>query len=659
MVNTKEGRKEGKKRQDQRAKKEWRGGLLLSLAGAQGINPNHNMLSSRTATATIALAFRRNPSRATIMTPSSPAAASDCRPPNAIYATNASTATCATARFLPASGFQPIPEVIEPVAVAVKGTLPPWLAGSLYRLTASKFDIPLVAPAANSGLAQTQSPAPVVKAMHWFDGLSMLHKYELDGSSNTVKYRSRVTSKDTEQQIVADGCFSGFGPADPCRSLYKRVMSAFVSAGPVSGADGAPNINVTITPTATVVPPLAPRPSLTTDSATERIDYPYLIAKTDYKILQLIDPVTLNPLPISSASATNSPTRFNYTDLSPDLAGGVTSAAHHHQDPTTGDYYHFMIDIKGPNTQLVVFCIPAQASHGASATNARARVVARVPIGFAPYIHSFAATADYLVFILQPYYLGWDEGVVVSKQSGKCVRSFAIPEAVFFFHTVNAWQVQEVGGKDEQVVVDVVAYESPSLVYKMMVDRMSPELRGDQDLGVIKRFTIPLADATAATGAAGPEHVKCELVSPKGVELPRINPLYLTHPTRFVYCMLQHLDETTRQALDPERAATGFMRAICKVDTHTKSFAGVWTAPGCYPGEPVFIPRPSGNGARTEEDDGVVLTIVLDAIRSVSFLLLLDGKTFEEVARAEIEGPMPFGFHGSFVGNVKEMDAIN
>ena len=66
---------------------------------------------------------------------------------------------------------------------------------------------------------------------------------------------------------------------------------------------------------------------------------------------------------------------------------------------------------------------------------------------------------------------------------------------------------------------------------------------------------------------------------------------------------------------------------------------------GQYPAEPVFVPRPGG----TAEDDGVVLTNVLDTVTNSTWLLLLDGRTMAPVAQA---GPtphmIPHGFHGRY-----------
>jgi beta,beta-carotene 9',10'-dioxygenase len=50
-----------------------------------------------------------------------------------------------------------------------------------------------------------------------------------------------------------------------------------------------------------------------------------------------------------------------------------------------------------------------------------------------------------------------------------------------------------------------------------------------------------------------------------------------------------------------------------------------------------------------QEDRGVVLSVVLDTRKAISFLLILDAATFQEVARAETPHHIPFGFHGSYL----------
>lgn len=77
-------------------------------------------------------------------------------------------------------------------------------------------------------------------------------------------------------------------------------------------------------------------------------------------------------------------------------------------------------------------------------------------------------------------------------------------------------------------------------------------------------------------------------------------------------------------------------------------YATLWRVPDVTPSEPIFAPRPGG----TSEDDGVLLSVVLDSSaekgRGQSALVVIDAKTMQEVARAEMPNVYPFGFHGVY-----------
>ena len=92
----------------------------------------------------------------------------------------------------------------------------------------------------------------------------------------------------------------------------------------------------------------------------------------------------------------------------------------------------------------------------------------------------------------------------------------------------------------------------------------------------------------------------------------------------------------------------GFYDRLVKIDASSRTTL-TWHAEGCYPGEGVFVGRPG----REAEDDGVVLSVVLDAAAETSFLLVLDATSFTEVARAELPHAVLHGYHGQFYGEVR------
>lgn len=90
----------------------------------------------------------------------------------------------------------------------------------------------------------------------------------------------------------------------------------------------------------------------------------------------------------------------------------------------------------------------------------------------------------------------------------------------------------------------------------------------------------------------------------------------------------------------------GFFGNVIKADWQTGKHQE-WRPSGgdTCPCEPIFIERPGG----TAEDDGVVLTIILDRSGKHSSLVALDGQTLQELGRAVMPQVYGIGPHGTFI----------
>lgn len=139
---------------------------------------------------------------------------------------------------------------------------------------------------------------------------------------------------------------------------------------------------------------------------------------------------------------------------------------------------------------------------------------------------------------------------------------------------------------------------------------------------MLTRFQVPLAAGAPVTR---------RVLADVPLELPRIN--YAANagkPYRYVWGT-------------SVRTKDDFLDSIVKIDTETGTVAR-WHVAGLYPGEPVFVPTPSAGA----EDDGTLLSIVLDTAKERSFLLVLDAATLAEKARAEAPHAIPFQLHGNY-----------
>jgi carotenoid cleavage dioxygenase-like enzyme len=119
----------------------------------------------------------------------------------------------------------------------------------------------------------------------------------------------------------------------------------------------------------------------------------------------------------------------------------------------------------------------------------------------------------------------------------------------------------------------------------------------------------------------------------ESIELPRVSPSVEASKHRFVYGV-SFAGKVPPVALFKHDLETGNVERY---------------APGTdrYPSEAVFVPRA---GSRTEraEDDGWLLTLVMDAARKTSHLEVLDAAHLDDgpVARCYFDQIIPFGFHG-------------
>ena len=86
-----------------------------------------------------------------------------------------------------------------------------------------------------------------------------------------------------------------------------------------------------------------------------------------------------------------------------------------------------------------------------------------------------------------------------------------------------------------------------------------------------------------------------------------------------------------------------------KYDMHSGNSVGHQLKDGCMGGEPVFVPAANAKA----EDDGYLLSYVVDQNTNTSELVVVDASTMDDepVARIHIPARIPAGFHGSWIAD--------
>ncbi|KAJ3339450.1 hypothetical protein HDU93_008265 [Gonapodya sp. JEL0774] len=537
------------------------------------------------------------------------------------------------------------PAIHIPTKLDIRGTLPSWLSGVLYRQGPGKYDVEL-SDAAKKSNSQTH-----YNVQHWFDGLSMVHRFEIAGG--TVLYRSRVCASGYEGHIKATGTPGiTFGGRDPT-STFGRVSKVFRT---IVSAPGEGNAGVTIAPDWPLPPSLA---STVDFKSSDQIKT--LVGKTDANFLMSLDPKTLEEKG-----------GFSYTSYDSRLKGPL-APAHTHRDTKTGVTYSFVMDFGRQVTCKVFALVPSDAG-------TKTEILADFVPPYASYIHSFWQTESYLVLPFAPYWarsnglsivwnqnltdaLEWDPTkpvvfVVISKKEKKLVGKFQSEQAFWGFHTVNGFEVK--GNKGTDLALDIVAAPNTNIVENLYLAKMRFESKEPYLSPTIYRVVLKNVESAAKLSSpSAPLSVVTEFATSEGGDLPRINPRFSCKPEyRYAYLLgsdtnpdgTKNLFATVRKVTLPGYKAEG-------PNTSTKLHSLTWNVPGVHPSEPVFVPTPGG----TDEDDGILLVVCFNANDQSSFLAVLDAKTMTEIARAGWFGTavgdgekvgthvVPVGFHGSFV----------
>lgn len=329
---------------------------------------------------------------------------------------------------------------------------------------------------------------------------------------------------------------------------------------------------------------------------------------------------TTRPIQVKDDLSTARP--FYYRDT---IDGQVTTA-HPLRDPHNGEVINLVIKL-GPQS--------AYLFTGWDCRSGRRRLIARLPVAKPSYQHSFAITEHYIILLESPlrvnplnlrfspcpyidayrwqtkqHSLAW----IIDRDSGKIIQRHEL-EACFHFHIANAWE------EGNHLHIDLPLYEDAGIIEGLRLDA----LRAKHELPPSRlcRLNLPLKKGSASR----------EILSPAVVELPRLHPSLVgrRHSTAFF--------ATSQNGV--------FLDSIMRWH-NDEGMSHLWQSEGCFPGEPLFVPRPRNAGGGKRDDDGLVLTMVLDTQKERSFIAVLDGHDLNERSRIDLPDIVPFSFHGQF-----------
>ncbi|NXM16601.1 BCDO2 oxygenase, partial [Ploceus nigricollis] len=272
---------------------------------------------------------------------------------------------------------QSVEETPEPIPAKIKGHIPEWINGNLLRNGPGKFEF------GND------------KLNHWFDGMALLHQFQL--AHGTVTYRSRFLQsssylRNSQHNRIVASEFGTLAMPDPCKSIFGRFLSRFE--------------------------PLHPTLSIMNKICSSSSDFH-------------------KPDPLESSALTENLWHLQ-VDWSKFIAvNGATAHPHYEPDGTTynmGNSYG-----KHGSSYNIIRVPPQESGHGDTLEGAK--VLCSIPPrdrAKPSYYHSFGMTENYIIFIEQPLKLNLLK-IITSKLRGKAIYDGISwePQHNTYFHVVN------------------------------------------------------------------------------------------------------------------------------------------------------------------------------------------------------------------------------
>ncbi|KAJ3047274.1 hypothetical protein HK097_011693 [Rhizophlyctis rosea] len=537
------------------------------------------------------------------------------------------------------AGFSNGTEQPDPIALTVQGTLPNWLKGSLYRNGPGIFDIEY---------EDRHKNLKVFSVQHWFDGLGLVHRFQIDAgkAGDKIQYRGRFTSLSLQDLIRQHVKRTGKRVDTDLGHLGVRTMHSDPAACAITQA---------VTPS---FPLSKPHGS------------DHLVLSNQSATLQEIDSVTLLPK-----------RAFRYDQINPAFTESRAGTCPIRDDKNGGGIVNFTMAnnystfTMNPSATFKIFSLSRDDQFDPPGY-LLAKFTSRPSKSY-----SCALTKHYIILVEYPYSISTMQAMfakdvehamkfdpneptlfhVIDRERRDRICIYRAP-SFYAMNIINAYEDTENGGT---ICIDMNVYETDEIVRCFELQNLRtlemPPLPG----ATVRRYCLGKVSEAAALYKIRPESIP-------EVSDPWMNKLTLhfgTHHTR--QALFNHRTDFTLEfptinptkqhvehryawgvSITPEhRKHTNMIwDSIVKADLKHGNHRLEWSEMGCFPGEAIMVPR---TGTTTfnpapAEDEGVVMSVVLDSKTNTSFLLFLDAQNMKEVARASLPFAVPFGFHGAW-----------
>ncbi|KAG1494874.1 hypothetical protein G6F46_005827 [Rhizopus delemar] len=531
----------------------------------------------------------------------------------------------------------------------ISGQLPKWLIGEYFTVGPGTFDVKYNRKVEVDG--ELQLVSALYTFGHWFDALPLVNRFDLNGQRNTITYRNKLTSRRLIEKIRDH---HGYSPLHPA-GLYMSNTNQTVLSKILKNAT-KPN-----------------KPDAEPCGARILTKIPGL----DGRLFCQNHANHANPFDLK-------PTRLlTWSEINPAFKG-TSSCPNGQYDSRTGEYINFTMEVGYQSVKYHFFSISDQNPKGTLITSITAPMA---------YVNTFSITPKYIIFVIHPMLANasgvkynWCESImdsfsfrsseptlfyVISRERRELIAIYR-SEPCFIMNHINAYEEQDT------IYLDMICYPDDTIARQLTTHflRQPAKMEPSRLMGSeIRRYKLTrLEDEHIAYLSHKPAKSRLSSILnvfktdtatqtkysetadnrwyswmptapydqrvPPSIELPQINP----HFKMYKHTMMYGLGFSASNSLKHG----AIWDSIVKINLETKAIMTSWHQENCYPSEAVFVPRPSiGSEDQVGEDEGVLLSVVMNASTSTSFLLVLDANNLQVLATADLERLVPISFaHG-------------
>lgn len=310
--------------------------------------------------------------------------------------------------------------------------------------------------------------------------------------------------------------------------------------------------------------------------------------------------------------------------------------AHPKLDGQTGELFGFAYQVGGTGSKIM--------SYNVVAPDGKMTRNEQFEVPYCPIAHDFGITKEHIIFPFFSASIDMERAMVggplamydpdlpvsfliIDREKGvESKRWFKGSEDFYAYHTMNSFTSVNPENGHKIVTLDMMKFPHvPVFPHK---NGKTPAWIKDGN-ALLVRWTFDLD--------GDDDGYEEEVITDLEGEFPVVDPRYVGLPYKHGF----YVGSTG------EWVNGAFFDTVCHVNVETKERKDYYPGKGEYFMEPVFVPRTED----AEEGDGWLVTISYVTSRDASDFLVFDTKVGVDkgpIARVELPGRVPYGFHGSW-----------